>query len=416
MKKIIFLLLISSQAFAQNVLISKIDNPKEACIKINHNKPNQIIAGSVMNGFHISNDTGRNWTSSKMESQYNVWGDPVVNIDDNGKFYFFHLSYPKKGYYIDRIVLQTSEDAGKTWTDGKGIGYYPPKQQDKHWCFINPRNREMYLSWTQFDKYGSKKSKHESNIYFSKSSDAGETWMSPVKVNSVPGDCVDDDKTVEGAMTEVDKSGKLYCCWAGKKGIYFSNSSTQGSSWDKKENVIEKLKGGWSINIPGVDRANGFPILKVDRSNSVFNNTVYIAFADQRNGKKNTDIFLIKSTDCGETWGEAVRVNQDDTKRHQYGMWFDIDPKTGILYFMYYDRRYTEGNATDVFLTYSKDGGRTFKEKKLSETSFTPNSKKFFGDYNGLSVYDGIIRPIWTRYENGEFSIWTDLLNQRDLP
>ena len=416
MKKVLFLLLISSQAFAQNVLISKVNDPKEACIKINPKKPNQLIAGSVMNGFHISNDTGRTWSSMKMESDYNVWGDPVVDIDANGKFYYFHLSYPKKGYYIDRIVLQTSENEGKTWTDGKGIGYYPPKQQDKHWCFINPTNNEIYLSWTQFDKYGSKKSKDESNILFSKSINSGKDWTPPVKVNNTAGDCLDNDKTVEGAMTEVGNDGKIYCCWAGRKGIYFNQSNNRGASWSKKEHVIEKLKGGWSLNIPGLDRANGFPILKVDRSNSIFNNTIYVAFADQRNGKRNTDIFFIKSKDGGKTWSKAIRVNQDDSKRHQYGMWFDIDPKTGVLYFMYYDRRYTQGNATDVFLAYSKDGGQTFKERKISETSFTPDSKKFFGDYNGLSVEDGIIRPIWTRYDNGEFSIWTTLLSQQELP
>ena len=279
MKKILFLLFISSPVFAQNVMISKTDNPKEACIKINPKKLNQVIAGSVMNGFHISNDTGRTWSSMKMESEYNVWGDPVVDIDANGKFYYFHLSYPKKGYYIDRIVLQTSEDEGKTWTNGKGIGYYPPKQQDKQWCFINPRNRDMYLSWTQFDKYGSKKSKDYSNILFSKSSDDGVNWTPPVKINNTPGDCVDDDKTVEGAMTEVGNDGTIYCSWAGKKGIYFNTSTNNGSSWSKKENVIEKLKGGWSLNIPGLDRANGFPILKVDRSTSIFNKFIITHFS-----------------------------------------------------------------------------------------------------------------------------------------
>lgn len=416
MKKIFFLLILSSPALAQNVLISKINNPKEACIKINPNKTNQVIAGSVMDGFHISNDTGRTWASIQMESSYNVWGDPVVDIDANGKFYYFHLSYPKKGYYIDRIVLQTSDDEGKTWTDGKGIGYYPPKQQDKHWNFINPRNNDIYLSWTQFDKYGSKKSKDESNIYFAKSMDAGESWSPPIKVNNTPGDCRDDDRTVEGAMTEIGKDGKIYCCWAGRKGIYFNTSSNNGASFSKKEQVIQNLSGGWSLNIPGLDRANGFPILKVDRSTSIFNNTIYVAFADQRNGKKNTDIFLIKSTDGGKKWSKAVRVNQDDSKRHQFGMWFTIDQSSGILYFMYYDRRYTQGNATDVFVAYSKDGGQTFKEKKINESSFTPDAKKFFGDYNGLSVEKGIIRPIWTQYENGEFSIWTDLLSQQELP
>ena len=50
---------------------------------------------------------------------------------------------------------------------------------------------------------------------------------------------MDDDKTVEGAMTEIGKDGKIYCCWAGKKGIYFNTSSNKGASWGRKEKVIE---------------------------------------------------------------------------------------------------------------------------------------------------------------------------------
>jgi hypothetical protein len=370
-----------------------------------------------MNGFHISNDTGKTWTSSAMKSTYNVWGDPVVDIDASGKFYFFHLSNPKKkGYFIDRIVLQTSEDEGKTWTDGIGIGHYPPKQQDKHWCSINPINNHIYLSWTQFDKYGSKNKKHKSNILFSKSIDNGLTWSSPLKVNEAPGDCRDGDRTVEGAMTVSGEKSNLYMCWAGRKGIYFDKSINEGDSWTRNDKVIEKMHGGWDFNIPGVDRANGFPILAYDRSPTMFNGTLYVAWADQRNGKNNTDIFLKKSKDGGKSWEETIKVNQDDSKRHQYGMWFTIDQSSGILYFMYYDRRQTAENATDVFLTYSKDGGQTFYDTKISESSFTPVKNKFFGDYNGLSVERGIIRPVWTRYENGEFSIWTHLVSQHELP
>ena len=31
-----------------------------------------------------------------------------------------------------------------------------------------------------------------------------------------------------------------------------------------------------------------------------------------------------QSKDGGKTWSKAVKVNQDDSRRHQYGMWFDI--------------------------------------------------------------------------------------------
>jgi hypothetical protein len=92
-----------------------------------------------------------------------------------------------------------------------------------------------------------------------------------------------------------------------------------------------------------------------------------------------------------------------------------IDQKTGYLYFVFYDRRnYTTGNATDVYMARSTDGGETFTNFKVSSSPFTPTSGVFFGDYTNVSAYNGKIRPIWARLNgssSSNMSIYTAIVD-----
>ena len=100
-------------------------------------KGNQIIAGSVLDQVHRTNENGNarseNWSHQTLVSPYGVWGDPIIQYDYDGRAYFLHLATPngkKDGDYLDRIVLQYSDDHGITWSSGSSIGYNPPKDQD----------------------------------------------------------------------------------------------------------------------------------------------------------------------------------------------------------------------------------------------------------------------------------------------
>lgn len=143
-----------------------------------------------------------------MTSSYGVWGDPNIIVDTAGHFYFFHLSNPPQGSWIDRIVCQKTTDNGITWNDGSFTGLNGQKDQDKHWSAVDRRNNNLYVSWTQFDTYGSSNPKDSSNILFSKSTDAGATWSTPRKINKFAGDCIDSDNTVEGAVPAIGPNGK----------------------------------------------------------------------------------------------------------------------------------------------------------------------------------------------------------------
>ena len=118
-------------------------------------------------------------------------------------------------------------------------------------------------------------------------------------------------------------------------------------------------------------------------------------------------MFLIKSTDAGQSWSPAKRVNNDLTTSQQFFPWLSVDPITGTLYCVFYDRRNTVGAATDVYMAKSVDGGETFTNFKISDRSFTPMSSVFFGDYTGIAALDGMVYPIWMRMDTTRLSVWT---------
>ena len=252
------------------------------------------------------------------------------------------------GYFIDRIVVQKSTDNGLTWDDGKGIGLNSPKNQDKEWLAVDLSNdkykNNLYVSWTEFDSYNSPNPMDSSRILFSRSVDHGESWSEPVKVSDRSGDCLDSDSTDEGAVPTVGPNGEIYLSWAGPNGIMFDKSTDGGQSFGK-DIFVTNQPGGWDFNVPGIFRCNGLPITACDTSHSAYRGNIYINWSDQRNGTSNTDVFIIKSTDGGKTWGSVIKVNDDKTDRQQFFTWMTIDQTTGYIYVVFYDRRNTTGTA-----------------------------------------------------------------------
>lgn len=410
--------------FAQNsfkiITISDKYEPEEVSIAINPKNPAQILVGANIDQLYLSNDTGKTWKYQKLECpSYGVYGDPVVIWDTANTFYYFHLANPNKeilkdGQWLDRIVVQSSSDFGQSFNYCIGFGKNGNKVQDKHWAYYDPKSNTLYVTWTQFDKYGSKHPKDTSIILFSMSSDNGKTWTNPKRISHYGGDCEDSDGTVEGATPYTGPNGEIYVAWASKKGIMFTYSLDHGQTFALPEKRIDTLYGGWDIRVKGIFRSNGLPFLVCDNNpNSPHAGNLYIGFGDEKDNDKN--IWLLRSEDGGKTWFPRIKVNTDTTKRDQFMPAMTIDPITGYLYVIFYDRRNTTGDSTDVYLAVSRDGGKTFKDYQLNEKSFKPIGLVFFGDYIGISAYNGIIRPVWTELDRTKLSIHTALINDKDL-
>ncbi|MFH1321616.1 MAG: hypothetical protein ABII90_13320 [Bacteroidota bacterium] len=176
----IIVLFLFNQLFAQhtNVLISNLNNPNETTIVLDPNNTDKIVAAANLDNYYVSSDGGYTWTEHVQSSSYGVWGDPAVFVDTAGHFYYFHLSNPDSGNWIDRIVCQKSSDNGTTWTDGTYMGLNGTKAQDKEWVVVDRNTNHIYVTWTQFDDYGSTNVNDSTIILFSKSVDGGQTWSS----------------------------------------------------------------------------------------------------------------------------------------------------------------------------------------------------------------------------------------------
>lgn len=420
-----FVFLLSSLAFGQSPFaLVKLDLPDgaiystsqiEPSIAINPLNPKHMAAGSVLTDYYYSTNGGKKWTSKTMKSSYGVYGDPVLMFDAKGKLYYTHLASYSKTTHLDRIVCQSTKKVCKKFNDGTFPKPNGNKVQDKQWTVVDPKSNTIYMTWTQFDAYNTSKIEDSSLIVFSKSIDQGGSWSDPIVISYYPGDCKDDDNTVEGAVPAVGPNGEVYVTWTGPQGLVFQKSLDNGNTWLEKEVVLEPQFGGWTLDIPGIYRANGLPILRCDLSDGPNKGNLYLNWADQKNGEGDTDIWLIKSSDGGDTWSDRIKVNQDESKNHQFFTWLTIDQSTGYLYFVYYDRRNHNDTQTDVYISYSKDGGVSFTDKRISNSPFTPEADLFFGDYLNIDAVNGIIRPIWPRVDSGKISLWVALINENQL-
>ncbi|MBM3399345.1 MAG: exo-alpha-sialidase [Bacteroidetes bacterium] len=375
----------------------------EPSLAIYPNNPNVQILGSNTDYFFISEDAGYNWKFISLKPKEGFYGDPVTYIDKQGRFYLASLSqnpgleWPE---HFDRIVLQTSDDNGQTWKSS-GIGYRPGKMQDKPWIAVDENKASsykgsVYVSWTEFDKYGSKDSRDSSRIRFAFRRYDSDTFTTAV-VSDTCGDAIDNDGTLEGATCAVGVWGEIYCVWAGKNKIWMDVSHNGGKTWGVDQ-VIAEQTGGWAIvaDIPGLMRSNNMPFIKSDARGNL-----YLVYGDKRNG--DYDIFLKMSSDGGKIWTEDIRLN-NDTKgngRDQYMPHIAMDVSSSILYAVWYDRRHSENNIyTDVYLR-AVVKGKPGKEYRITNQSFCPPGKKvFFGDYIAVAAYKGIIRAAFTDFDN----------------
>ena len=131
---------------------------------------------------------------------------------------------------------------------------------------------------------------------------------------------------------------------------------TAAATFRSYEQYIADIIGGWDHVIPGIGRANGMPVTGVARAGE-HAGRVYVNWADQRNGPFDTDVWLIWSDDQGKSWSEPVRVNNDPPGKHQFFTWMAVDPVTGHVHVVFYDRRMSDRTATHVYVATSTNGG-----------------------------------------------------------
>ncbi|HKI45716.1 MAG TPA: sialidase family protein [Balneolales bacterium] len=405
---------------------SDADQPNEVSIAINPKNPNEITAVSMQRDYpdglrgitdyaYASFDGGQTWTTRVMPNpEHRTQGDDALTYSNTGKGIVYHsyisfnqLRTPHPLHASNGIFISSSTDNGMNWSTPvpviDHINTVAPFEDKPYLITDNnpdsPYYNNLYLTWTQFDVYGSHNPTDSTQIYFSRSTDGGRNFLMPQRISDTGGDAIDSSNTVEGAVPCVAENGNVYVVWAGPKGLLFDKSTDGGRHFGKNK-VIGNVVGGWDFPIKGIDRANGMPVTAVDNSSGRYHGSIYVNWVDQRNG--DPDVFIKYSRDEGKSWSHAIRVNDDKVGngKDQFFTWMAVDPVDGSINIIFYDRRNSNDNTTALTLARSTDGGKTFRNFKVNLKPFKTSANVFFGDYSGIAAYDGHVVPVFMHFTN----------------
>ena len=335
---------------------------------------NNVTSNFRQGGWGYTTDAGIMWTFPGVLENNVFRSDPVSNSDETGNFFYLSLqSNVQQSFFCDDLWRSTN--GGQSWTllsgeRGAGGG-------DKEWFTIDktagPGHGFQYQSDDGINCSGG-------GVQFQRSINGGVTWQAPINIPNSP---------IYGTL-DVDTNGNLFVGGEGNIGFFCERSSNaqiggQTPTFDRSTAVnLGGQLGGGGINPAGLD---GMLFLAIDRSGGPTNNNIYMLASVVPPGRSTTDVMFARSTDGGLTFSAPHRVNDDPvnpSKWHWFGT-FSVAPN-GRLDAVWYDTRNAANNTdSQLFYSYSTDGGVTWSANVAVSNSFNPfegypNQSKI-GDY-----------------------------------
>lgn len=275
-----------------------------------------------------STDNGTNWGSQINISQTSdVSVAPAAAVDISNNINVVWQEWIPTSTQYD-ICFRRSTSAGSSWSETVNVS-------NTVWTSSLPTiavdtSGIIYLAWLErvlqggVDKY---------TIYFSKSSDGGSTWASPVTIV---------DMTCESQIKmAISNLGILAVAWrsgdcTSKGDIYVSSSINQGGQWSTPVNVS---------NSSASDSTT--PDITFD-----YGGTIIAAWKDEVSG--NAEIFFSKSPDYGATWTTPVNISNTSGFSRSPSLKVDL---VGNINCVWMDR--TTGN-NEIYYSRSTDSGSTW--------------------------------------------------------
>jgi hypothetical protein len=354
--------------------------------------------------------------------------DPWLSFSPNGRLHAIGLSFDNSTAR-NAVLAAYSDDRGATWSRPNVLRFDNPRAvgnnfNDKETLTADPFDpRLVYATWQRIvspsevaaqEAYANAASFY-SEAWFARSTNGGVSWEPARAVYRERGVFT---QTI-GNQVEVLPDGTLINGFnlihaitnrQGSRGnnVALIHSPDKGVTWTRETIVNRLLSDEVTDPDDGHDVRTGdiLPDWAVDRSaNVATRGNVYVVWMDRRfNDADHDDIVLARSTDGGHTWDDPVVVDRAPRGVDAFTAMVDVD-RSGRVAVSYYDfRNDRAGDAvlsTDMWLTHSHDGGRTFAtESRLTPVSFDMRSAPdalgyFVGDYTGLDHAGTVFHPAW---------------------
>ncbi|UCE37653.1 MAG: BNR-4 repeat-containing protein [Thermoplasmata archaeon] len=307
------------------------------------------------------------------DSTLTVQNAPTIAVDSTGTAYLAWYDYRNDLYNSD-IYFAKSSDWGETWTDPNILVDVGSGNQSNPSIAVDSAGT-LYLAWQ--DDGGV-----DWDIYFTRSENGGESWAyPPTKISTAGG-------TQTDPCLKVDSSDNIYVVWEDDRNsnfdIYFAMSTNRGDDWsDPNTKVNRDPASSLQLN----------PTVAVDAEG-----TIYVAWEDKITG--DFDIHAASSTDGGETWSTSVRVNKDTTVKSQNEPSIGVGPN-GDIYLAWQDYR---DDNNDIYFAKSTDGGANWTDPNKKINTDTGAASQLSPS---LTVsHTGTIYVTWQDKRNGNFDIY----------
>jgi hypothetical protein len=359
------------------------------------------------------------------------------------------------GYQEDRfedggcrvLTAAVSFNGGSTWRETiipnvTTVSGGPYQRTSDPWVAFGPGGRAYFAS-LGFDETTSR-----NGVYISTSEDGGLTWGDPVAVHSGTQNFDDKEAILVDNRNDSPYKGRLYVGWdsispAQQQPVLLTYSDDGGHSF--ADGAILDIQGSsigilplvgpggvvhavwlnygsqatlraarstdggrtWSapvqiaaiqaVGVAGSRTGGGIPEAAIDSRTGA----LYVVWQDNRFTPGTSQIVLSRSTDGGETWSAPQRVSDGPGDAASFTPAVAVSPE-GWVGVSYYSLRNNPSRIlVDEYLSVSKNGGQQFaKSQRLTASSwdlrFAASADGFFlGDYQGLAAASKTFYPLW---------------------
>lgn len=340
--------------------------------------PNGLLVAGWMDfrdartcAYSVSTDGGETWGENVFirVSQGGMVGDPAVAIDADERIYAVCQDYG-----VSQIRIMTSTDAGATWGAPRSIQSAP----DKPWIAGSPMiGGVAFVSWLG------------GAAGIKRTTDGGMNWGPVQRLEFLN----------HGTTISVGTSGLVHVAYTPNGGpLRYVRSKDLGESWETAKTIAQTGTFCWS----DCTGPRQHPIVG-GGSDPTGKYVVASWPANRAGGQGDEDIWLVYSSDGGDTWTEPVRVNDNENESRQLQPWAAVDAY-GRVHVAWTDAR---NGQNETWYARSADPSKGFEKNVQVTDERGPLGAGFRGDYKGIAISGNDVVVVWDDTRNDGSNIYS---------